>query len=316
MHQTTQLKTILLPQSNWKKMLPYIQGAGEDGSVNPHELGDDYIFWEELGIFDAKTSGELSEAGRMIFESLYIRRDGEETGILRHLLLTFPPTIALQQYLWGISDVNVEQVLTVLKTTGFWFYDSNEPLTHFLDFLNYVGVITYNKKTRAIKILISPDAPRAPRNIFIDPSRPFSNILWIKRVLGECDGSILWLDKHFQKEGLEWLWSIADAEKIKEIRILSLDMGDKNLSSDAKKYYKRFKQEMVNKGIKTTWATINSTEIRDTHDRWILDGVGYLRNVPNVNAISSGQRSEMNLSENYDDAHNAFKNYWLKSVEV
>ncbi len=304
--------TTLLPQNNWKKMLPYIQAAGENGSVDRYELGDDYTFWEELGVFDVGATGELSEAGRAIFESLYIRRDGEETEMLRHLLLSFPPTIALQQYLWGVSDVTVDQVLTVLKATGFWFYDSNEPLTHFLDFLNYAGVITYNKKTRAVKVLISPDTPHTPKNIFIDPSRPFSNILWIKRVLGECEGSISWLDKHFQKEALEWLWSVADAEKIKEIRILSLDMGDVNLGSDVRRYFKRFKQEMENKGIKTTWATIDSKLIRDTHDRWILDGVGYLRNVPNVNAISAGQRSEVSLSENYDDARSAFEEYWSK----
>lgn len=309
-------KTTLLPQNNWKKILPYVQTAGENGSVNRHELGDDYAFWEQLGVFDVGAVGELSEIGRAIFETLYIRSDGEETEMLRHLLLSFPPTIALQQYLWGVSDVTVNQVLTVLKTTGFWFYDSKEPLTHFLDFLNYAGIITYNKKTRAVKILISPDTLRTPKNIFIDPSRPFSNILWIKRVLGECEESISWLDKHFQKEGLEWLWGIADAERIKEIRILSLDMGDVNLGGEARKYFKRFKQEMENKGIKVTWATIDSKQIRDAHDRWVIDGVGYLRNVPNVNALSSGQRSEMNLSENYDDARSAFEEYWSKSKEV
>lgn len=308
-------KTLLL-QNNWKKTLPYIQAAGENGSISKHDLGDDYSFWEELGVFEKSATGELSDTGRAIFESIYIRRDAKEKEMFQHLLLSFPPTIAIQQYLWGVSEVNVDQVLTVLKTTGFWFYESKEPLTHFLDFLNYAEIITYHKKTRAVKILISPDTPRTPKNIFIDPARPFSNILWIKRVLAECEGSIMWLDKHFQKEGLEWIWSIADSDRIKEIRILSLNMGDINLGSDARKYFKRFKQEMENKGIKTSWATIDSTKIRDTHDRWILDEVGYLRNVPNVNAISSGQRSEMNLSENYDDAHVAFKKYWLESTEI
>ncbi len=201
-HQTK--KTILLPQSNWKKALPYIKNAGEMGAVSRQELGDDYIFWEELGVFTDIPSGELTEAGRSIFEALYIRRDGSEKEILRHLLLGFPPTVAIQQYLWGVADIDVEQVLTVLKTTGFWRYDSREPLTHFLDFLNYAEILSYNKKTRAVRVLVSPDTPRAPRNVFIDPARPFSNILWIKRILGECDGSIMWLDKHFQKEALEW----------------------------------------------------------------------------------------------------------------
>lgn len=310
-------KAILLPQTNWKKALPHIKKAGENGAIGRHDLGDDYSFWEELGVFLRGTpSGELTESGRAVFEALYIRRDGSEKEVLKHLLLAFPPTVAIQQYLWGVASVDVEQVLTVLKTTGFWCYDSREPLTHFLDFLNYAEIVNYNKKTRVVKVLVSPDTPRAPRNVFIDPSRPFSNIMLVKRVLGECEGGIYWLDKHFQKEGLEWLWAIADAEKITEMRILSLDMGDVNLGTDARKYYRRFKQEMANKNISVVWATIDSKLIRDTHDRWILDGVGLVRNIPNVNAISSGQRSELNATDNYDEARKAFDGYWSQSTEI
>lgn len=316
MSQTKQ-KTILLPQTNWKKALPYVKKAGENGAFSRHDLGDDYSFWEELGVFASGTpSGELTDTGRAIFEALYIRRDGNEKEMLKHLLLAFPPTIAIQQYLWGVATVDVEQVLTVLKTTSFWYYDSREPLTHFLDFLNYTEIVSYNKKTRTVKVLVSPDTPHAPRNIFIDPSRPFSNIMWIKRVLGECKNGIFWLDKHFQKEGLEWLWAIADAEKITEIRVLSLDMGDINLNTDARKCYRRFKQEMANKGISVVWATIDSKLIRDAHDRWILDGVGLVRNVPNVNAISSGQRSELNATDNYNEAREVFDGYWGQGTEV
>ncbi|MEK7524089.1 MAG: hypothetical protein AAB588_03580 [Patescibacteria group bacterium] len=311
-----QEKTAMLPQSNWKKMLVHIKTAGEDGSINHVQLGDDYQCWEDIGVFSISAPGELTEAGKAIFESLYIRCDGEYMNILRQLLLAFPPTVAVQQYLWGVAKITIAQVLTVLKTTGFWFYDSSEPLTHFLDLLNYTGIVSYQKKVRQLKILVSPDTPAVPKNVFIDPSRPFSNIIWVKRILGECEGSIYWLDKHFQKEALEWLWAVADANKIKEIRILSLDLHDKNLSADAKKEYRRFKCEMNNKGIHVIWATIDSREIRDVHDRWIIGENEYLRNVPNVNAISSGQRSEMNYSENYDEASSAFAGYWPKAVEV
>ena len=305
----------MLPFNNWKKILVYIKKAGEDGCAD-HSQSDDYQFWEDIGVFDHSASGELTVAGRAIFEALYIRCDGEEVNILRQLLLSFPPTIAVQQYLWGVSSITVEQVLTVLKATNFWFNDSNEPLTHFLDLLNYVGIVSYQKKIRKVKILISPDTPYVPKNIFIDPKRPFSNIIWIKRILGECEQNIYWLDKHFQKEAFEWLWAISDANKINEIRILSLDLGDANLSTGAKKEYGRFKKEMGSKGISVKWATINSRDIKDAHDRWIIGGNEYLRNVPNVNAISSGQRSEMNYSENYDKALSAFIGYWKKATEI
>jgi hypothetical protein len=315
MNQMTQ-KTIYLPQTNWRKVLPYIKTAGETGAIRHLDLGDDYYFWEELGIFSESATGELSEKGRAVFESLFIRCDGYEQELLKQMLLSFPPTIAIQQYLWGVSNITVEQVLTILKTTGFWFYDSREPLTHLLDFMNYTEIINYNKKTRTVHVLTSPDAPRAPKNVFIDPNRPFSNIMWIKKILNECDAGIYWLDKHFQKEALEWLWAIADAGKIKEIRILSLDLGEANLSSGARKDFMRFKKEMANKNIDASWATIDSKLVRDAHDRWIIDGSGYARNVPNVNAISSGQRSEMNLTENYKEVKKAFDEYWNKSIAV
>ncbi|KKQ95648.1 MAG: hypothetical protein UV74_C0013G0249 [Candidatus Woesebacteria bacterium GW2011_GWB1_43_14] len=315
MSQTTE-KTILLPKTNWKKVLPYIRTAGETGAISHLDLGDDYLFWEELGVFSDSATGELSELGRAIFESLFIRCDGGEKELLKQMLLFYPPTIAIQQYLWGVANITVEQVLTVLKTTGFWFYDSREPLTHLLDFMNYAEIINYNKKTRIVRILISPDSPQTPRNIFIDPNRPFSNIMWIKKVLGECEGGIYWLDKHFQKEALEWLWAIADASKIKQIRIISLDLGEGNLNTTARKDLTRFKQEMANKNIDVSWATIDSKLVRDAHDRWIIDDVDYARNVPNVNAISSGQRSEINLTENYDEIKKAFDEYWNKSVEI
>jgi hypothetical protein len=312
----TMMEQLLLPQNSWKKLLPYIQSAGERESIGKSELGDDYKFLLDIGIFAEASDDLLTDTGRAFFEAVFIRCDGSDTEILQHLLLQYPITVALQQYLWGVKDVKIEQVLTVLKSTGFWSYSSIEPMTHFLDLLNQAGIISYSRKLRQVKILISPDAPHVPKNVFIDPSRPFSNILWIKRVLAECDGSILWFDKHFQKEAFEWLWAIADANKIKKIHVLSLDLGEANLNTEAKKSYQRFKREMLNKGIEVLWRVIDSKLLRDTHDRWIMDNKKYLRNVPNVNAISSGQRSEMSKSENYSDVYPAFNNYWSKATDV
>jgi hypothetical protein len=309
-------QTLSLPQNNWKKILPHIQAAGERQSVSKVKIGDDFQFLQDIGVFQDGTDDVLTEAGRALFESVFIRCDGKSVEILQQLLLQYPITAAIQQYLWGVKDATIDQVLTVLKATGFWFYSSAEPMTHFLDLLNQVGIISYSKKLRQVKVLVSPDAPYVPKNVFIDPNRPFSNILWIKRVLAECKGSILWFDKHFQKEALEWLWAIADANKITEIKLLSLDLGEANLGSEARKSYKRFKQEMSAKGISVIWSIIDSKLVRDSHDRWILDGSGYLRNVPNVNAISSGQRSEMSASENYEHVLPVFEEYWEKSKEI
>lgn len=303
----------MLPCSNWKKLLPYIKLAGEGESVSQSSIGDDYAFLCDVGIMSDTDTGILTTEGDSIFRSIFIRRDGKERGILRDLLLRFPPTIALQQSLWGVKDIQVAQVLTVLKATGFWQYDSMEPLTHFLDLLNHAEIISYSKKHKQVRVLVSPDTETVPANVFIDPSRPFSNIIWIKRILAECEGYIYWFDKHFEKEALDWLWAIADANRIKEIKILSLDLGEVNLNTQARKTYKRFQTELSNKGIQVQWATIDNKLVRDSHDRWIIGDKGYARNIPNVNAISSGQRSEMNLSDNHAKVLSAFLNYWSQA---
>lgn len=304
-----------LLQNNWKIVLTNIKTAGEDGSVNcDHD--NNYLFWEGIGIFNPSSPGVLSNAGKAIFEALYIRCDGGEKQIMQKLLLSYPPVIAMQQYLWGVANITVSQVLSTLKITGHWSYGVKGTLVHFLDLLNYVGIIKYQKSKQKIEILISPDVQPLPKNIFINPDRPYSNIVCVKKILGECNEYIYWLDKHFQKEGLEWIWAIADANKIKEVKILSLGLADSNLNATTKKEYKRFKKELCLKGIQAEWRIVDSKNIKDTHDRWIIGGKKYLKNVPNVNAISSGQRSEITSSDNHKEVLSAFNAYWANGEEI
>lgn len=305
-------KNYPLPKSNIKKYIQIIKGIGESHADFKCEK-DDSVFLQNLGIFEFGDFEILTESGRKVFEAVFIRCDGEEVAVIRDLLLNYPPTIAIQQYLWGVKNVGVNQVGAVLKSIAICAEYLDLSTTHFLDLLNYTGIISYSKKLRKIKVLISPDKENVPKNVFIEPDRPFSNIMWVKRVLGECLNHIHWFDKHFQKEGLEWLWSIADANKIQEIKIISLKL---TIDSEFRKQYKRFKKEMENKGIKVEWRLIDNGLVKDSHDRWIIGDKGYLRNVPNVNAINSGQRSEMNSSDNHKAVQLIFNTYWENAEEV
>ncbi len=311
------METKIFPTKNWAQIRNIIKRIGEGESVSNADEGDNYNFLVDLKIISDESTGELTEIGVRLFEEAFIKvNEQEEKNILTQQLLGYEPTIAIQQYLWGLDNPTISQVLTVLKSTGYWAYDSMSPLTHFLDLLNYCSVATYNRKNKTIKILMSPDSPTVPKSVFIDPNRPFSNIMWLKRILAECTGHIYWLDKHFQKEAFEWIWAIADATKLDTIRILSLDLGEANLNIEARNNYKRLKKELANKGIGLVWATIDSKLIRDAHDRWIIGGNNYVRNVPNVNAITSGQKSELNISDNYLEISQSFEDYWKHSTEV
>lgn len=308
---------LMLPTHPWSQTKPFIKAIGEGGMVSRLDLGDEYGFLCDLGILDSINTGELTNTGRVLFEAAFIRRDStEEEKILQNLLIDFPPTQAIQQYLWGVADITPDQVLTVLKTTGFWIFEDQRLLTHFLDLLNLVKIIKYDRKNRKVVILISPDTVKVPRSVYVDPSRPYGNIYWVKRLLAECEGFIYWLDKHFMKEAFDWIYAIADANKISKVKILSLDLGEGNLNKQAKKDYKRLKEELAQKKISVEWRTIDSDKVKDVHDRWVIGDNGYIRNVPDVNTILSGKRSEMVTSDNHVDILSAFLDYWSLGFAV
>ncbi|KKU03986.1 MAG: hypothetical protein UX88_C0011G0012 [Candidatus Woesebacteria bacterium GW2011_GWC2_47_16] len=311
------MQEIMLPTHPWSQIKPYIKSMGEGELLTHFDLGDDYDFLTGIGIIDAINTGELTVIGKSLFEASFIRHDDvEEQRIIQDLLLAFPPTQAVQQYLWGVKDITIDQVLTVLKVTNFWIFEEKRLLTHFLDLLNLGKIIKYDRKNRKITILISTDQTKTPRSVYIEPTRPYGNIYWAKRILSECEGFIYWFDKHFMKDAFDWIYTVADANKISDIRILSLDLGEHNLNKQAKKDYKRLKDELAKKKISLEWRTIHNDKVKDAHDRWIIGDKEYVRNLPDVNTILSGKRSEMMSSDNYDKVISAFRDYWDAGVEV
>lgn len=153
-----------------------------------------------------------------------------------------------------------------------------------------------------------------PKDIFIEPTKPYSNIMALKKILSACTDFIYWIDKHFQKEALEIIWDIADVNKIKEVVILSLSL-EQTTNKSAKKSYKKLKKELNNKGIKLKWFIIDSKLIKDTHDRWILTKtIGW--NLPNCNSIFSSQRSEIHETTKFKELIKIFKNYLKKASEI
>lgn len=276
---------------------------------------NDFLFLIDLGFITNNL--ELSKRGRIYFEAKFIKsNDDIATKILREALITFPPALAILQLLYGVKNAPRDNALSILKSRGYWNYPNHAPLTNLLDMMNQAGLVVYSRKCRTLKVLFNP-AQREwplPDNIFIEPSRPFSNIIALKKILEACTGFIYWLDKHFQKEALEIIWEIADANKIKEIAILSLDL-EQTVNKSARKYYKRLKKELHNKGVRLGWFVIDNKLIKDTHDRWVLtETTGW--NLPNCNAIFSGQRSEIHKTENFKELIKIFKNYLKKASEI
>lgn len=305
----------ILPFHPWAFYDEIIKGLGEDEDLGVDK--DNLLFLQNLGFITNPTVPELTKIGLNYFEAKFIKTENKlALEILQNSLSNYPPTQAILQLLWGVKKPTRDNALSILKNRGFWHYEDQSPLTSLLLIMNESGLITYSKRDRTVKILANPtDSTKPlPSNVLIEPNKPYSNIVLLKRVLESCTGFIYWFDKHFQKDGLEIIWEIADANRMKEIKILSLDLGDQNLSKKSRNYYKRLKTELANKGINLTWYVIDSKMVKDVHDRWIL-GEKRGWNVPNINAILSGQSSEIIETGNVDELVSMFKNY-LKKAEV
>lgn len=313
----------LMPQHPWSTLEKIIRSLGEmKADITPEGvknydaelLSYDIMFLQQLGFVHTHPTSKISypkltDVGKRYFELQFIENQFKKAkSILREQLSRFPPAELVIQSLRGVPQASKSNVDSLLRSHQLVQGLSEASLGTFLTMLNYAGVISYSRRTSRVQVLLNPTVEAAPRNVFIAPETPYSNIIWLRRVLSECRKFIYWLDKHFYKIGLEHIWEVADGAKVQQIHILSLQLQD-NLNQAAKNEYNRLRQELVRKGISLEWRVIESQKIKDTHDRWII-GENYARNVPNINAIHSGQRAELNLSNNYDEVLKAFLSYW------
>lgn len=306
---------ITLPTSDWLHHDKIIKALGEKDPI--HDTSDDVMaFLESLGMV---SSNALTDSGYKYFEFKFIKSDPVSAKrILFDKLLTYPPAELIVQLLHGVKSATRSNALSILKNHEYWQYSNETPLTYLLLLMNEVELLSYSKKFKTIRVIFNPNELKneIPHNIFIEPNKPYSNRTWLKKILGDCDKHIYWIDKHFQKEALEIIWEIADGNKINEIKILSLNLGVEHISKQTKDDYLRLKKELFEtKKIILLWFEIDSKLIRDAHDRWIICAKNAW-NIPNVNAIISGQRSEINKSINRSEVLAAFSNYLKMAKEI
>lgn len=191
-----------------------------------------------------------------------------------------------------------------------------------LDLAKNEGLISIEGETLdyGLSVILSPDGYKYKfekmTNIFISRDHPYGNIYEIKKVLDKCGAKILWLDKNFATGALDWIYEVAQKGKLKEVKILSLDMDDSS-KKHRNKSYKKLKEELNNIGTKVEWRIIkDSTEFKGLHDRWVIGDAKYAVNIPDVNTISSGNISELIQTNNYMQALQTFKEYWEKGIEI
>jgi hypothetical protein len=233
--------------------------------------------------------------------------------VLRHQVLTTCPEAAvLCQLLTNRPKVARKVAETVLRSQGYGDGLTDRMLGALLALMAGAEIIEYAKRDGSFRVLAKPlTEPVLPDSIFISPDKPASNRLWLRRILGECNDFIYWLDKHFLPEGLDFIAEGADGAQVSTVRVISLAL-DESQTRKAKRAYRDLAHELRGRGIQFEWRFIESTEVRDTHDRWIVTS-GRSWNVPNLNAILSGQRSEISASGSTGELQTMFESVWDKA---
>lgn len=313
MHNSHKTNQILLPKSNWNAIVNELiaKKINEKHEINP----DLAPFIAQLKYLN--DDGTLSELGTEITRLEFVRRDTTTANQIHHkAVLSLPATQAIIQSLWGVDSVDVTQVKNALLFLGVEEQLLNKRLVNMLEVLNRNKIIVFNRKSTAVNILVAPlesAQSKAPDHIYIDSARPFSNDVMIREILREARGKLMWLDKYFQKEGFEWLLREADANNIHSIEIVSSDTG-KPTDPHALSDYKKLKKELGIKGISLEWRILARNDSHDFHDRWILDDNGLCYNVPSINSIKSGQKSELHKSPNGNEVRLSFDKYFKMSA--
>jgi hypothetical protein len=235
--------------------------------------------------------------------------------LLMRALLRDPVATCILQELWGHQPVGPEQLLALIKRRR-WLPPSAsaDALGSLLYMLNHVGLIKYSKRDGRITVLYNPHVPEEeglPENIIIAPEAPYTNIRWLRQILRACRGSIMWFDKHFERQALEPLSEVTDANLVKEVTILS---SDDHLAPSVTDF-KRLQQELANKGVVLRWFFKPKAQFQQEHDRWIVgDNLAY--NIPPVRSLFKGQLSELNRTDNVDTLRQRFTELLSGAQEV
>jgi hypothetical protein len=286
-----------------------LRAVGEKrGSSDPEVTA----FLESLGL--VASTGQLTAVGHTFFRLRFIDEDmGAATEMLRHQILTACPEAGVICQLLANRPKVARQVgETVLRSQGHGNGLTDRKLGALLALMSRAGVIEYSKREGSFQVLAKPlTEPELPGSIFISPETPASNRLWLRRVLSECDEFIYWLDKHFLPEGLEFITEAVDGARVRDVRIISLALPESQ-TRRAKRARRDVARELRGRGASFEWRFADSGALRDTHDRWIVTWERCW-NLPNLNAILSGQRSEIAASDNAAELKEMFETAWTEA---
>ena len=141
------------------------------------------------------------------------------------------------------------------------------------------------------------------------PNTPYTNIRIIRNAIESCTGYLWWMDKFFAVADLDILIDALEKPDIKEVKILiSLKNADEKMRSN----FKRFKEELENKGIICEMRVVVDSKIYgEYHDRWLIsNNINY--NLRSGEVAKRGQYAEIKPTENRPP----FEEWWQSYLDI
>jgi len=119
---------------------------------------------------------------------------------------------------------------------------------------------------------------------YLDPKRPFTNELALRRVIRELRGSVLWYEQHMGIKALEILVDEIDRDNVSDLRLLS---GPANVTDRVKRGFERFATELQHDGVNAEWRVLPLDVARQFHARVLLDDES-IWELPPLNSLLQG----------------------------
>jgi len=151
--------------------------------------------------------------------------------------------------------------------------------------------------------LVAPPSQPPLDDSYLDPERPFSNDLAIRRVLRQLRGTVLWYEQHMDRKALELLADEIPSAEVDQIRLLS---GPSHVSPKTKRAFEKFATELAHEGVDVEWRVLPGEQPRSMHARVIADEDQTFE-VPPLNSILAGTVDSIRSSEMPLDA---FERAW------
>jgi len=289
-----------LPSCSWKEYERVLEKISEGRGLSSKEK-DLSKFLNALGFAHIETNlmvGQttaITELGKAYFTKKFVQNDTPGSiQILRGRLIKLKPVIIVCSVLFGVPHIKKHNVIKALQIHG--IASEEYDVGSFLSLLNYTDIIKYSKKAQTISIVYNPNiyddtGKQSVKTYLINQEKPYTNLLALKRVIRECKGKLIWIERHFTKKIFELISEEADGNKISEILIMS---GPINIDNRVLEEFKLLKVELKNKKINVSFCIVTDNKL--FHGRWVI-GNNICYKIPPTNTIIQGQADEIDQTE-------------------